>query len=155
MGCVCVCVLSRVWLFTTSWTVAHQAPLSMGFPRQENWSYLTFPSPGDLPDPGIKPASFVSPTLCHLESHFYVKMDLMHSWLGKVLPLPLLFLTIPEYLVLMRFGYLIQRRQWHPIEIGSIWIVYLIKMLFENKTEDCYMIVRNTSSFTTKEPFLK
>ena len=36
------------------WTVAHQAPLSMGFPRQEYWSRLPFPSPGDLPDPGVE-----------------------------------------------------------------------------------------------------
>ena len=43
--------------FVTPWTVAHQAPLSMGFPRQEYWSELPFPSPGDLPDPGIEPAS--------------------------------------------------------------------------------------------------
>ena len=42
--------------FATLWTVAHQAPLSMGFSRQEYWSGLPFPSPGDLPDPGIKPA---------------------------------------------------------------------------------------------------
>ena len=42
------------------WTVAHQAPLSMGFSRQEYWSGLPFPSPGDLPDPGIEPRS---PTL--------------------------------------------------------------------------------------------
>ena len=41
--------LSRVRLFATPWTVAHQAPLSMGFPRQEYWSGLPFPSPGDLP----------------------------------------------------------------------------------------------------------
>ena len=41
----------------TAWTVAHQAPLSMGFSRQEYWSGLPFPSPGDLPDPGIKPKS--------------------------------------------------------------------------------------------------
>ena len=41
----------------TPWTVAHQAPLSMGFSRQEYWSGLPFPSPGDLPDPGIKPSS--------------------------------------------------------------------------------------------------
>ena len=41
----------------TPWTVAHRAPLSMGFPRQEYWRGLPFPSPGDLPDPGIKPAS--------------------------------------------------------------------------------------------------
>ena len=39
----------------TSWTVAYQAPLSMGFPRQEHWSGLPIPSPGDLPDPGVKP----------------------------------------------------------------------------------------------------
>ena len=43
--------------FATSWTVALQAPLSIGFPRQEYWSGLPFPSPGDLPDPGIEPAS--------------------------------------------------------------------------------------------------
>ena len=46
-----------------SWTVAQQAPLSMGSSRQESWSGLPFPPPGDLPDPGIEPASPVSPTL--------------------------------------------------------------------------------------------
>ena len=55
--CVCVCVLlSRVRLFATPWTIAHQ-PLSMEFSRQEYWSKLPFPSPGDLPDPGIEPSS--------------------------------------------------------------------------------------------------
>ena len=49
--------LSRVWLFATPWTVAYQAPPSMGFSRQECWSGLPFPFPGDLPDPGIKPGS--------------------------------------------------------------------------------------------------
>ena len=53
----CVCMLSRVWLFATSWSVACQAPLSMGFSRQEHWSGLPFPSPGDLPDPRIEPMS--------------------------------------------------------------------------------------------------
>ena len=43
--------------FVTSWTVAHQAPLSMGFSRQEYWSGLPFPSLGDLPNPGIEPVS--------------------------------------------------------------------------------------------------
>ena len=52
--------LSFVWLFSTPWHVACQTPPSMGFSRQEYWSGLSFPSPGDLPDPGIKPAS---PTL--------------------------------------------------------------------------------------------
>ena len=50
-------LLSRVQLFATPWTVAYQAPLSMGFSRQECWSGLPFPSPGDLPDPGIEPGS--------------------------------------------------------------------------------------------------
>ena len=49
--------LSPVRLFVTPWTVAHQAPPSMGFSRQEYWSGLPFPSPGDLPDPGIQPTS--------------------------------------------------------------------------------------------------
>ena len=49
--------LSRVQLCATLWTVAHQAPQSMGFSRQEYWSGLPFPSPGDLPDPGIEPRS--------------------------------------------------------------------------------------------------
>ena len=50
-------LLSRVQLFATPWAVAYQAPLSMGFSRQEYWSGLPFPSPGDLPDPGIEPRS--------------------------------------------------------------------------------------------------
>ena len=49
--------LSRVQLFATLWTVAHQALLSLGFPRQEYWSGFPFPSPEDLPDPGIEPTS--------------------------------------------------------------------------------------------------
>ena len=49
--------LSRVPLFATPWTVAYQAPPSMAFSRQEYWSGLPFPSPGDLPKPGIKPGS--------------------------------------------------------------------------------------------------
>ena len=49
--------LSRVQLFATQWTVAYRAPPAMGFSRQEYWSELPFPSPGDPPDPGIKPRS--------------------------------------------------------------------------------------------------
>ena len=48
-------LLSRVQLFATPWTVAYQASPSVGFSRQEYWSGLLFPSPGDLPNPGIKP----------------------------------------------------------------------------------------------------
>ena len=49
--------LSRAQLFATPWTIAYQAPPSMGFSRQQYWSGLPFPSPGDLPDPGIEPGS--------------------------------------------------------------------------------------------------
>ena len=49
--------LSRVWLFAIPWTVVYQASLSMGFSRQEYWSGLPFPSPGDLPVPGMEPRS--------------------------------------------------------------------------------------------------
>ena len=49
--------LSRVRLFATLWTVTYRAPPSVGFSRQEYWSGLPFPSPGDLPDPGIEPGS--------------------------------------------------------------------------------------------------
>ena len=54
---------SRVWLFVTPWTVAYQASLSIGFSRQEYWSRLPCPIPGDLPNPGIKPTSPASPAL--------------------------------------------------------------------------------------------
>ena len=58
-----MCTLSRVWLFVTPGVIAHQAPLSTGFPRQEYWSGLPFPLPEDLPNPGIEPASPACPAL--------------------------------------------------------------------------------------------
>ena len=60
---LCVHAQSVMSDFTTPQTVARQAPLSMGFPRQEYWSVLPSPSLGDLPDPGIEPTSPVSPPL--------------------------------------------------------------------------------------------
>ena len=73
--CVHLCVLSCVRLFVIPWTMARQEPLSMEFSRKEYWSGLPFPSPGDLPNPGIEPVSLASPALAgrlfttvHLES---------------------------------------------------------------------------------------
>ena len=61
---LCACyVTCHVWLFVTPWTIAHQAPLSMELSRQEYWSGLPGPPPGDLPDPGIKPVSLTSPAM--------------------------------------------------------------------------------------------
>ena len=54
---------SRVQPFVTPWTVARQAPLSMGFSRQEYWSGLPCPPPGDLPDSGMEPESLMSPAM--------------------------------------------------------------------------------------------
>ena len=54
---MCVCAQLGPTLLRPPWTVVHQAPLSMGFSRQEYWSGLPFPSPGDPPNPGIKPVS--------------------------------------------------------------------------------------------------
>ena len=88
--CVCVCVLSRVQLFATPQTVAHQAPLSMRFPRQEYWSVLPFPPPGDLPDPGVEPSSLVSAAL-----------------VGGF------FTTLP----IGKYYETIRRRQWHPTPV--------------------------------------
>ena len=73
--------LSHVWLFATPWTVVYQAPLSMVFSRQGYWSGLPFSSPGDLPDPGIKPGS---PTL---------QADALPIWATIDLRLASFFLT--------------------------------------------------------------
>ena len=66
-------LLSRVGLLVTPWTVAHQAPLSMRFSRQEYWSGFPFPSPENLPDPGIKLKSPASPALV---GRFFTTMSL-------------------------------------------------------------------------------
>ena len=68
---VCVKSLSRVRLFETLWTIARQAPLSMGFSRQEDWNGLPFPSSGDLPNPGIEPGSraLQADAMSHQGSH--------------------------------------------------------------------------------------
>ena len=70
---MCVQLLSHVQLFATPWTVAHQAPLSMEFPRQEKWSGLPFPLLGHLHNPEIKPISLVSPAL---EGRFFTTAPL-------------------------------------------------------------------------------
>ena len=60
--CVCLSLAFFALELWTKWTVAHQGPLSMIYPRQEYWAGLTFPTPGDL-DPGINPVSLASPAL--------------------------------------------------------------------------------------------
>ena len=59
----CALLLGHIWFFVTLWTVAHQAPLSVGFSKQEFWSGVPFPTPGSLPDPGIESTNLASPAL--------------------------------------------------------------------------------------------
>ena len=58
-----MCLLTQSCLTATPWTAAHQVPLSVELFRQEYWSGLSFPTPGDLPDPGVRPMSLMSPAL--------------------------------------------------------------------------------------------
>ena len=89
----CLCMLSdfsRVQLFATPWTLAHQGPLSMGFSRQEHWNGLPFPSLGDLPDPGIKPRSLMSPGLA---DGFFTTSA---TWEAPRVPCPTPFRCLPS-----------------------------------------------------------
>ena len=84
--CMCACTLSHfshVRLFVTLWTVAYQAPLSMGFSRQECWSGLPRPPPGDLPDLRLEPASLTSPALA---AGFFTTSA---TWEAPTTPLPM------------------------------------------------------------------
>ena len=99
--CMCMHGVSHVWLFVSPWTVACQAPLFMEFSRQEYWREISYPLPGYLPDPGIKPTFHASPALTgrffttapprnpiHIHTHTYsIYMNLyiysyIHVWVG-------------------------------------------------------------------------
>ena len=75
--------LSDVRLFATPWTVAHQAPPNMGFSRQEYWSGLPIPSPGDLPDSGIEPLLYIS-ALKRLQELIFVCQNLKFVCLSLI-----------------------------------------------------------------------
>ena len=77
-----LCVLSHVRFSVTPWTIAHQAPLSMQSFRQEYWSGLPFPPPGDLPHPGTEPLSLVSPALA---GRFFTTVPLGKSRISSTL----------------------------------------------------------------------
>ena len=80
---------SCIWLSENLWTTARRAPLPMGFSRQEYWSRLPCPPPGDLPDPGIEPVSLMSPVLAggffttsaNWEAHMLGSHDCYVSWI--------------------------------------------------------------------------
>ena len=81
---ICAQLLSSVWLFSTPWAVACQAPLSMGYSRQEYWSGLPFPSPGDLPDPFPHPSLHIN--VCSFDfSSEYLSGSLLLNQIKKSL----------------------------------------------------------------------
>ena len=86
LACMPAKSLSRVQLFVTPWTVALQAPLSMSLSRQEYWRGLPCPPPGDLPDPGVKPASLMFPALLggfFTTSVTWEAQDLLYSYINQ------------------------------------------------------------------------
>ena len=114
-------LLSRVQLFATLWTVTYQAPLSMGFSRQEYWSVLSFPSPGDLPNPGIEPSlPHCRHTLYHLSHqgslrYLSLQKNFYHWWVLDFLKCSFcvywddqmviyLFFTLVMWWIILNFG---------------------------------------------------
>ena len=101
---MCVSVLSRVQLFATPWTVAHQAPLSVEFSTQGYWSRLPFPPPGGLPDAGVKPTPLVSLALAR--RLFFTTVPSVRSPVSLILTLSVGFCAFdeqPPFPVLMEF----------------------------------------------------
>ena len=102
---------SGIQLFVTPWTVSCQAPLSMGFSRQEYWSKLPFPPPGDLPDPGTEPMSLMSPALA---GEFFTA-----SAAGK----PIEYLTLKEF-----------EMQQFQVELSEASLKQIIRLSRESPT---------------------
>ena len=90
---MCVSHFSLVWLFENPWTIAHQVPLSLGIPRQEYWSGLPFPSPGDLPNPGIEA---VSPALVGRFFFFFKWRIITLQYCGVFFFLPYMDMNQPQ-----------------------------------------------------------
>ena len=111
---ICICVLSRIWLFVTPWTVAHQFPLSMEFSGKEYWSGLPCSPPEDLPNPGIKlgslalqvdslPAEQPGKTVYMYIYIYVIKWNIMH-----VFPILLHLFEIIQFLLIYKFSIILR-----------------------------------------------
>ena len=133
---LCCPHFSYVQLFAILWTLAHQAPLSMGFSRQEYWSGLLFPSPGDLPDPGIEPWSPALQADCLLtklqgkSSHLYfTSRALIFSSSGKWHLSPKETVKWPGFILALNHPIqmnFIQGMAYLPfvLRCGSVWLKF-------------------------------
>ena len=110
LSCMHARPLGRVPLFVTSWTVAHQTPLSMGFPRWNDWSGLPFPPSRDLPHPGIK---LLSPASATLADGFFTTIP---SALPYFLPLHILLFCLKQPI---HFPLCSQWNSTHPSNLSS------------------------------------
>ena len=116
--------LSHVWLFATSWVVALWALLSMKFSRQEYWSGLPFPIPGDLPHPGIES---VSPMSSALAGRFFTTQPP-----GKTLYMRYAHIYASIYLQLMRTLTIILRRVFLVLAWKAFWFLFPYSTAEEN-----------------------
>ena len=127
--CVCVCALSHVWLSAAPWTAARQAPLSMGFPRQEYWSGLSFPSPGIFLTQGsnlrlLHLQNWQAVPLCHVGNQYSLVAHKFNTSSSPtpILPLPTslsLLVTTNLLSVFVSFSLFIcllgSTYKWNPI----------------------------------------
>ena len=124
---VCVaCVLSYIWFFASPWTVAHQAPLSMGFSRQEYWSGLPFLSPGDLCNPGIK---LMSPNVACIGRQVLYPCTtgeaLMLPWVHSYILIKMYALSFCNFCILINSINL--KRQWKKEKaLTEQWSAYTL-----------------------------
>ena len=127
--------LSHVQLFLPPWTVACQAPLPMGFSRQEYWSGLPFPSPGDLPNPGIKPGS---PELQSgsLPSEPPAKLLQVYSWVIFTYPHFLLCLNMGQIYVNRNGMHLIPRKSPHKQSASALAWHLSLPVIFLTKRQE-------------------
>ena len=110
---------SCVQLFVTSWTIAHQTPLSIGFSRQENWSGLPCPPAGDLRNPGIELVSFMSPALAGRILATSTTWEALVTWHGSYFPRCAGCLLCPPHLEISSF-----RSEKNLREFPSLFFIF-------------------------------
>ena len=141
-----VCELSHcscVWLFVTPWTVARQAPLSIGFSRQEYWSGLPCPPPGNLPGPGIEPVPLMSPALAGEFFTTSTTWEALATWYtSSVYPSPFAPLVTICFPVCVCLLVCALRCFFHSIFGPPSWVSTVFFNYFSSLALDCRVLVQ-------------